>query len=54
VVAEREAAAAVSEGVAANRAKSGGREASFAREAAEDVAEHHILKIMCTVIVLFF
>jgi hypothetical protein len=50
----REVAAAASEGAAANRAESGGREAFLAREAAEDVAEHHILKNMCIVIYLFF
>jgi hypothetical protein len=49
---EIEAAAAASEGAAANRAEFGGREASLAREAAEDVAERH-LKTMCNRICFF-
>ncbi len=55
-VAAREAAAAASEGVAENRAESGGREAFLERGEAEDVAEGHILKnlMRCNISCVFF
>jgi len=52
--AAREAAAAASEGVAENRAESGGCEASLARGEAEDVAEGHILKSLMRCNMSFF